>query len=131
MEAIISSHQAENSFVISPSDQAQTVGEGGRFEKRFLHHDRPNYLIIPLYLDTRHSILVVVLIQPLSWPDWPGCVFFAVALERIYACCGDIDLVSVVRERVGSIIDRFYSQVTVDVSKVPWKAQAIQLQILQ
>lgn len=131
MEAIISKYQAANSFVISPSDQAQTIGKDGKFEKRLLHHNQPNYLVVPLYLETQHRVLVVVLIQPLSWPEWPGCVFFAVAIERVYVCCRNFDVVSVVGERVGNIIDRFYTQVTVDVSKVPWKAQAIQLQIPQ
>jgi hypothetical protein len=132
MEVIISSyHHAENSFVISPSDQAQTVGHEGKFEKRFLHHNQPNYLLVPLYLNPRHHALAVVLIQPLSWPDWPGCVFFAVAISQIYVSCENIDVVPTVRETVGRIIDRFYPQVTVDVSKVPCSTQVLQFQALK
>jgi len=132
MEAIISRYAgAANSFVISPSDQAQIVGKGDKFVKRLLHDDQPNYLVIPLFLETPHAILVVVLVQPLLWSSWPGSVFFAVAIEETYVCCKDVDVVSIVGERVGELIDRHYPQITVDVPKVPWKALSILFPIFQ
>lgn len=132
MEVIISRyHHAGNSFVISQSDQEKTVGHEGKFEKRFLHHNQPNYLLVPLYLNSRHHALAVVLIQPLSSPEWPGCVFFAVAINQIYNSSENVDVVPTVRETVGRIIDRFYPQVTVDISKVLCSTQILQFQALR
>jgi hypothetical protein len=95
--------------VICPSDQTRADREDERLERLPLHRDRPNYVHIPLDLDARHAAFVVMLIQPLYLLDWPGCTFFAVAIEQIHRCCSATDILHLICERVDRIVGHFYS----------------------
>lgn len=103
--------------VISPSDQARADRGDERLKRRSLHRDRPNYVHIPLDLGAQHNAFVVVLIQALHLSDWPGCTFFAVAVEKIRRCCSATDVERSICERVDRIIGHFYPQVTINVPR--------------
>ena len=98
-------------------------------KKPVLHHDQPHWVLLPLVPHEQGAALVVVVIQPLTSSEWPGCVFFAVAIREIHCCCIDADVLEAVREQIGSTIGRVYAQITVDVSKALQKAPVFQLPI--
>ena len=52
-------------------------------EKPVLHHDKTHLDLLPLALHDGHVALAVIVIQPLTSSDWPGCLFFAAGIRRV------------------------------------------------
>ena len=112
--------QTARASVISLADQARAGEKDQRLERRSLRLDQPNSIQIPLELDT-HAALVVILIEHLHPAEWPGCTFFAVAIEEIHRCCSDVQ--PLICKRVDGIIGHFYSQVTINVPEALGKTR--------
>jgi hypothetical protein len=96
-------------------------------KKSALDHDRPHLVLLPLVPRKEHAALVVIVMQPFTSSEWPGCVFFAVAIREIHCCCRDAGVLEAVGKQVGTTIGRVYPHVTVDISIALQAAQVLQL----
>lgn len=72
---------------------------------------------MPLVLQKEHAALVATLTQPLTFSEWPGCLFLAVSIRVIYYCCRDTGVLEAVNEQIDKTLARIYAQVTIDVLK--------------
>ena len=120
---LVAVQQAARVSVISLSDQAWLDREEERLERRSLCQDRPNSVHVPLDLDKQHAAFVVVLIQPFGSSEWPGCTFFAVAIQEVHRCCPATNVQRLICEKVDRIIGHFYPQVTISVPQALLKTR--------
>jgi len=64
-----------------------------------------------------HAVLVAIIRQSLTIPDWPGCSFFAVRIRAIHYCCQDADVLKAARNQIGSTIGHICPKIAIDISK--------------
>lgn len=123
MDKVIAQYRGTSSLSVISQSALESA------KKSALHHDRPHHVLLPLVPHKGHAALVVIVIQPLTNAEWPGCVFFGVAIRDIHCSSHDVGVLKAVEEQVGRTISRVYPQVTVDISKAVEAARIFQLPV--
>ncbi|KIV92566.1 hypothetical protein, variant [Exophiala mesophila] len=121
MNEVIAQYRGTSNFSVISQSALESA------KKPALHHDQLHHVALPVAPRKGHAALVVIAIQPLTNSEWPGCVFFGVAIKAVHCCCRDV--LNAVCEQAGMIIGRVYTQITVDILKTVKAAQVIQLPV--
>lgn len=119
MDDIIARYRGTSNFSVISQSALESAKESALRQ--------PHHVLLPLVPLKGHTALVLIAIQPLISSEWPGCVFFAVAIRELHCCCHDAGMLDAIGRQVGGTIGRVYPRITVDVLTTLRAAPVFQL----